>query len=213
MRNVLPPSHRSRGYLSWLLQSALPSAGVPTSIGRSAAPTTALLLLLLVLVLRVPLHAYPLTSPPTIEELSPTAAQPLFLPTFAATGPGIALQNSLRLPMGATPTSVVMADIDRDRHPDLAVANKGSDSVSVFPNLRSCYPARFDPRSRVGFSVNKAPRRMALGDLNQDNVPTRQSVNKSHVKSERLHLDFTGDGAVDLEDFHEFAESFGLVYL
>jgi VCBS repeat-containing protein len=65
--------------------------------------------------------------------------------------------------VGSEPTALVVADFDDDGTPDLAVANKGSNTVSI---LLGDGDGTFTPDSTV--SVGTAPRSLAVGDFNGD---------------------------------------------
>jgi len=66
--------------------------------------------------------------------------------------------------VGGTPTSVVVADFNGDNKPDLAVANSGSNSVSILlGNGDGTFAAKTD------FTTGQQPVCVATGDFNGDN--------------------------------------------
>jgi hypothetical protein len=71
---------------------------------------------------------------------------------------------------GTTPQAVAIGDLDGDGRPDLAVANSGSASVSVFSNVASVLTAG-SPAARVDFATGAAPQAVAIGDLDGDGRP------------------------------------------
>jgi hypothetical protein len=66
--------------------------------------------------------------------------------------------------VGTSPTAVAIGDFDGDRLGDVAVANMGSDNVTMLLGSRSgLRPAKGSP-----FSVGRGPIAIAMGDLNGD---------------------------------------------
>ncbi|WP_170172506.1 T9SS type A sorting domain-containing protein [Hymenobacter rigui] len=68
--------------------------------------------------------------------------------------------------LGTRPTQVAAADVNRDSRPDVAVANSGSNEVTVFLNVGY---GRFG--SETAYSLSGSPRRLLLQDLNNDYLP------------------------------------------
>jgi len=65
---------------------------------------------------------------------------------------------------GASPTAGAIADFDGDGIGDIAVANMGSNNVTVLLGSRTgLRPAQASP-----FAVGEGPTSIALGDLNGD---------------------------------------------
>ena len=73
---------------------------------------------------------------------------------------------------GSNPVGVVLGDLDGDGKTDLAVANNGSNSVSVFRNTSAVGVidmSSFTPK--VDFPTTRQPFALALGDLDGDGKP------------------------------------------
>ncbi|MFM7486515.1 MAG: FG-GAP-like repeat-containing protein, partial [Cytophagales bacterium] len=78
---------------------------------------------------------------------------------------------------GSLPRSVAIGDLDGDGKPDLAVANEGSDSVSVLRNTGSRGTVSF--AAKVDFTTGADPRSVAIGDLDGDGKPDLAVANLS----------------------------------
>ena len=72
------------------------------------------------------------------------------------------------LKVGEAPSSVAIGDLNGDQHPDLAVANLGSDDVSV---LLGTATGTFVPAAGSPLKVGDAPASVVIGDLNGDQHP------------------------------------------
>jgi gliding motility-associated-like protein len=73
---------------------------------------------------------------------------------------------------GDTPISVAIGDLDGDGKPDLAIANSGSNSVSLLRNTSlsgSITAGSFAPK--VDFTTGANPNSVAIGDLDGDGKP------------------------------------------
>jgi hypothetical protein len=68
--------------------------------------------------------------------------------------------------VGRAPASVAVGDFNGDSDPDLAVANQGSDNVSIL--LGGAGGSFTDP---TNFAVGAAPSSVAVGDFNADSAP------------------------------------------
>ena len=69
-------------------------------------------------------------------------------------------------PTGDQPASVAVGDFNRDRHQDLAVANRGSNNVSVLLGAgNGSFSAPFN------FPAGQSPASVAVGDFNADSQP------------------------------------------
>jgi type II secretory pathway component GspD/PulD (secretin) len=96
--------------------------------------------------------------PISLAGLSPSFGQ-------ASVVPVISSSNFPRtdLPTGTTPVAVAIGDFNGDKLPDLAVANQGSNTVSIFLNQGGgTFGAKTD------FATGEAPSAIAIGDFNQD---------------------------------------------
>ena len=72
-------------------------------------------------------------------------------------------------PTGTNPYSVAIGDLDGDGKPDLAVANRGSATVSVLRNTGSAGSPSF--AAKVDYPTGNTPRSVAIGDLDGDGKP------------------------------------------
>jgi uncharacterized protein (TIGR03437 family) len=70
--------------------------------------------------------------------------------------------------VGTNPISIAVADFNLDTIPDLAVANYGSNNVTVLLGNGS---GGFKPGTGSPFTVGAGPRSVAVGDFNADGVP------------------------------------------
>ncbi len=70
---------------------------------------------------------------------------------------------------GIWPYSVSIGDVDGDGKPDLAVANYGSNTVSVLRNTSSSGSVSFE--AKVDFTAGSSPESVSIGDLNGDGKP------------------------------------------
>jgi 6-phosphogluconolactonase (cycloisomerase 2 family) len=71
---------------------------------------------------------------------------------------------------GTQPNSVAIGDLDGNGKPDLAVANVGSASVSVFRNTSTSIAAG-SFAAKVDFATGTSPRSVAIGDLDGNGKP------------------------------------------
>lgn len=78
---------------------------------------------------------------------------------------------------GANPRFVAIGDLDGDGRPDLAVANHGSSSVSVFRNTSSIGALSYT--AKVDFTADTNPNWVAVGDLDGDGKADLAVVNYS----------------------------------
>jgi hypothetical protein len=69
-------------------------------------------------------------------------------------------------PVGSRPASIVIGDLNGDTNSDLAVANEGSDNVSVLVGTGT---GSFG--AATNFAAGQNPQSLAIGKLNDDNKP------------------------------------------
>jgi hypothetical protein len=72
---------------------------------------------------------------------------------------------------GSTPNSVAVGDFNGDNEPDLAVADVGSNRVSVLLNTTAPGSTTTSFSPRKDFATGSAPDAVAVGDLNGDGIP------------------------------------------
>jgi FG-GAP-like repeat/Calx-beta domain/MBG domain (YGX type) len=98
----------------------------------------------------------------TVSVLLNTTAQGAATPSFAtATSFGV----------GSNPVSVAIGDLNGDGKPDIAVANYGSNTVSVLLNTMAPLATVSSFATATSFGVGVLPRSVAIGDLNGDGKP------------------------------------------
>ena len=71
--------------------------------------------------------------------------------------------------MGTNPVSVEVADVNADGRPDLIVANKGSNDISVLVSDSTPSAIAFEPQRR--FEVGAGPVALLYGNFNRDAIP------------------------------------------
>jgi hypothetical protein len=90
--------------------------------------------------------------------------------------------------VGRLPASVAIGDLNRDGNPDLAVANRGSSSISVSVLLGNGDGTFGAARN---FALNSGPTSVAIGDFNGDGNPDLALARRAYVVSVLLG---NGDG-------------------
>lgn len=71
--------------------------------------------------------------------------------------------------VGSAPVHLAIGDLDGDGKPDLATANNGTSTVSVYRNTSSIGSLSF--AGNVNFALGAAPQSVAIGDLDGDGKP------------------------------------------
>jgi hypothetical protein len=74
-------------------------------------------------------------------------------------------------PTGINPISVAVGDFNGDGKPDLAVANSGSNSVSVLLNTTAMGATTASFATQQTFATGSSPSSVAVGDFNGDGKP------------------------------------------
>ena len=87
---------------------------------------------------------------------------------FRNTGTPGAISYAVKIDFatGANPYSVAIGDLDGDGKADLAVANSGSNTISVFRNTGA--PGAISYAAKIDFATDSAPYSVAIGDLDGD---------------------------------------------
>ncbi|MEG3960449.1 FG-GAP-like repeat-containing protein, partial [Microcoleus sp. herbarium2] len=88
--------------------------------------------------------------------------------TFATT-PTFATE--VTFPTGFNPKSVSISDINGDGKPDLAVANRGDDDVSILLNTTATGATTPSFATQVRFPIMVSPESISIGDFNGDGLP------------------------------------------
>ncbi len=99
------------------------------------------------------------------NNLTAYSAKP-FVVTLAGT---IAFDAKQEQTTGTTPKSVSIGDIDGDGKPDLAVANSGSNTVSVLRNTSTSGTVSF--AAKIDFTTGSSPVSVSIGDIDGDGKP------------------------------------------
>ena len=105
----------------------------------------------------------------TVSVLLDTTAAGATMPSFAA-------QQTFAT--GSEPFSVAVGDVNGDGRPDLAVANEGSNTVSVLLNTTAAGATTASFASQQTFATGSFPRSVALADVNGDGRPDLAVANE-----------------------------------
>ena len=103
-----------------------------------------------------------------------------FIPTFTSKGSITSSDFALKVDFatGSSPYSVAIGDLDGDGKPDLAVANYGSNTVSVFRNTSTSGSLSISSfAAKVDFTTGTSPASVSIGDLDGDGKPDLAVVN------------------------------------
>ncbi len=98
--------------------------------------------------------------------------------TTTGTGPAtFALQSTFSVELG--PRFVAIGDLNDDGRPDLSVANKESNTISVLRNTTTTSGGAVTFALQSQFAVGEAPSSVAIGDLNGDGRPDLAVANQA----------------------------------
>jgi hypothetical protein len=87
---------------------------------------------------------------------------------LGAVTPGLSFLNSQSPVVGSNPQSIAVGDFNRDGIADLAVANAGSNSVTI---LLGNGDGTFTPAANSPVTVGSDPSSVTVGDFNGDGIP------------------------------------------
>jgi Ca2+-binding RTX toxin-like protein len=106
----------------------------------------------------------------------------------------VALTSNTDFGTGSSPYSTAIGDLNGDGKPDLAIANKGSSTVSVLINTTT--PGAITPSyaAKTDFGTGANPWSVAIGDLNGDGKPDLAIAN-SFSNSVSVLMNTTTPGA------------------
>jgi hypothetical protein len=96
---------------------------------------------------------------------------------------------------GASPVSAAVGDFNGDGAPDLAVANQGTNSVSVLLNTTAAGATTPSFAAKQDFATGSIPNSVAVGDFNGDNSPDLAVANVGSSRVSVL-LNATAPGSV-----------------
>jgi gliding motility-associated-like protein len=116
----------------------------------------------------------PITVLNSATQLQGASAKP-FIATFTPNKGTITAQDispKVDFATGTYPRSVAIGDLDGDGKPDLALANSGSNTVSVYRNTSASGSiAAGSFAAKVDFATGTSPESVAIGDLDGDGKP------------------------------------------
>jgi FG-GAP-like repeat/RTX calcium-binding nonapeptide repeat (4 copies)/FG-GAP repeat len=135
----------------------------------------------------------------TMTPSSTSNSLSIFLNTTAtgATPPTFATKVDFNT--GNSPRSVSIGDFNGDGKPDLAVANSGSDTASIFLNTNATGATTPTFAPKVDFNTGDSPKSVSIGDFNNDGKPDFAVTNASSFSdtsnSLSIFLNTTATGA------------------
>jgi hypothetical protein len=125
-----------------------------------------------------------------------------------ATTPSYAPQATFAT--GDSPTSVSIGDLNGDGKPDLAIANRFSDSVSVLLNTTAPGATTPSYAPQATFATGDSPRSVSIGDMNGDGKPDLAVANSvSNSVSALLNATASGNLTVSSATGTTFAATVG----
>ncbi|MEI6882413.1 MAG: FG-GAP-like repeat-containing protein, partial [Bacteroidota bacterium] len=121
----------------------------------------------------------PITLLNTSNALAGISSQffnPIFRPSKGSINSGD-IAAKLDFVSSSQPVSAIIGDIDLDGKPDLAIANRGSNSVSILRNIGNSNAIGF--ASKIDFPTGIQPSSIAFGDINGDGKPDLAISNRT----------------------------------
>jgi hypothetical protein len=120
-------------------------------------------------------------KPDLVAANSSEATVAVLLNTTAAGSLVVTFASKFIFATGSGPSGVTVADINADGKVDLAVANRGSSSISVFINTTAQGAANASFVAKVDFVSGNAPSAVIAADVNGDGRPDLASIAQTVV--------------------------------